>query len=148
MIRIRFLPALAAVALVLAACGDASVSSESPTGETSPTADATADPTEEPTAAASESSAAAPDGETVRLDGFAFDTDELTIAAGTEVRFVNADGATHTVTEGSDGVAADDPIIDEELQQNGVATFVFDEPGTYQITCLFHPSMNMTVLVE
>lgn len=61
---------------------------------------------------------------------------------------MNADGAAHTVTEGTDGAAVDDPILDEELQPNGVTTFAFDEPGTYQITCLFHPSMNMTVVVE
>ncbi|HEX7195638.1 MAG TPA: plastocyanin/azurin family copper-binding protein, partial [Candidatus Limnocylindria bacterium] len=62
--------------------------------------------------------------------------------------FVNADAAAHTVTEGTDGVAADDPIIDEELTQNGSTSFTFDEAGTYEITCLFHPSMNMTIVVE
>ena len=84
----------------------------------------------------------------MRLSRFAFDSEELTIAAGTEVTFVNADSAAHTVTEGTNGVAVEDPIIDEELQQNGSASFTFDEPGTYQITCLFHSSMNMTIIVE
>jgi plastocyanin len=146
MIRSRTLPALAAVVvLALAACGTA------PADDPSATPTATIAATDEPSAAPTTSAAptdAGPEQETVRLDGFAFDTEELTISAGTEVQFVNADGAAHTVTEGSDGVAASDPIIDEELQQNGVATFAFDEPGTYQITCLFHPSMNMTVIVE
>ena len=52
------------------------------------------------------------------------------------------------MTEGTDGVAVDDPIIDVELAANQAESFTFDEPGTYQITCLFHPSMNMTVIVE
>ena len=61
---------------------------------------------------------------------------------------VNADAAAHTVTEGVDGVAAEDPIIDEELSQSGSTSFTFDELGTYDITCLFHPSMNMSIVVE
>ncbi len=134
---------LAGLALVLAAC--ASAPADDPgegEGFSSP-----------PTATSSPSEAAAPSEagggeETVRLESFAFDTDELTIAAGTSVRFVNADSAAHTVTEGSDGVATDDPILDEELAANGITSFAFDEPGTYLITCLFHPSMNMTVVVE
>ncbi|MCV0402279.1 MAG: hypothetical protein K5924_01065 [Chloroflexi bacterium] len=143
--RSRSLPAVAALftTLTLAACGSAPADDPS----ASETASATAEPSEAPPAS-SEPSDAGPEQATVRLDGFAFDTDELTIAAGTEVRFVNADGAAHTVTEGTNGAAAADPILDEELQANGVTTFAFDEPGMYQITCLFHPSMNMTVVVE
>lgn len=134
---------LAGMAFVLAACG------ATPGDEPSTAASATDAPSA--TQAASSSAAPSEQGtaeETVRLEGFAFDTDELTIAAGTSVRFVNADGAAHTVTEGSDGVAADSPVIDEELAPNAATSFVFDEPGTYQITCLIHPSMNMTVVVE
>lgn len=141
--RTRTIPALfAGLALVLAACGAAPADTPDAFGGSSA-----------PSATAAPSEAAAPSAagggeETVRLEGFAFDTDELAITAGTSVRFANADGAAHTVTEGSDGVATDDPILDEELAPNGVTSFVFDEPGTYLITCLFHPSMNMTVVVE
>lgn len=143
--RTRTIPALlAGLALLLAACGTAPAGepSQADGGSSAPSAtDATPE-----SAAPSESGGGGE--ETVRLEGFAFDTDELTIAAGTSVRFVNADGAAHTVTEGSDGVATEDPIIDEELAPNGVTSFAFEEPGTYLITCLFHPSMNMTVVVE
>ncbi len=134
---------IAGLALLLVACG---------TGDASP-ADGTSTG---PTAAASEATSEAPDasaapgGEeaTVTLEAFAFDTDALTIAAGTTVSFVNADTADHTVTEGADGVAADDPIVDEEVAANATATFTFDEAGTYEITCLLHPDMNMTITVE
>jgi plastocyanin len=146
--RFRFLPVLiAGLALTLAACGGAALS---------PTASEPVDtPSSEPSQAesaapseAAEPSEAAGEQATVRLSQFAFDTEELTIAAGTEVTFENADSAPHTVTEGTNGVAADDPIIDEELGQDASTSFTFDEAGTYEITCLFHPSMNMTIVVE
>lgn len=144
----RATASIAGLALLLAACGG---------GEASPSEAASADPTpaaSAPAASAPASEApdasAAPGGEeaTVTLNAFAFDTGELTVAAGTTVSFDNADSAQHTVTEGTDGSAADDPIIDEELDAGATATFTFDEPGTYEITCLFHPDMNMTITVE
>ena len=147
----RLLPALLpAVALVLAACGGGGGASPDDASEapaTSAAASLAASETAEPSEAAEASEAA---GEEVRvqLDGFAFDTEELTIAAGTEVSFLNADSAPHTVTEGTDGQAADSPIVNEDLAPNQGTSFTFDDPGTYQITCLLHPSMNMTVIVE
>ena len=82
--------------------------------------------------------------ETVSLSGAAFSPSTLTISAGTTVTFTDTSG--HTVSEGSDGVAVDDPIVD---QAGGADIDVtFDEPGTYQITCKVHPAMNMTITVE
>ena len=143
----RFLPALiVGLMLVLAACGGTTASS-SP----DPSQAESAEPSVAESAASSEPaepSEAAGESETVRLSQFAFDPEELTIAAGTEVNFVNADSAAHTVTEGTDGTAVEGPIIDEELPQNGSTSLVFDEPGTYDITCRFHPSMQVTITVE
>jgi plastocyanin len=145
--RPRSFPVLiAGLALALAACGGTAPSpaaSEPAEEPSEPSQVASAAPSE-----AAEPSEAAGEEATVRLSQFAFDPEELTIAVGTEVSFVNADAAAHTVTEGTDGVAADDPIIDEELTQNAATSFTFDEAGTYEITCLFHPSMNMTIVVE
>jgi plastocyanin len=141
--RSRFLPALiVGLVVVLAACGGttSSTSTEPSQAESPPATQA-----ESESAAPSEAADAT---ETVRLSQFAFDPEELTIAAGTEVTFVNADSAAHTVTEGTDGTAVEDPIIDEELQQNGSTSYTFDEPGTYHITCKIHPSMNLTITVE
>ena len=148
----RLLPALVpALALVLTACGGGDGAASADDASEAPAASAAAsvamseaaEPSEAP-----EASEAAAEEVRVQLDGFAFDTEELTIAAGTEVSFLNADSAPHTVTEGTDGQAADSPIINEDLAPNQGASFTFDEPGTYQITCLLHPSMNMTVIVE
>lgn len=85
---------------------------------------------------------------TVRIRSSNFDPAELTVAAGTEVTFLNADAFGHTVTEGTDGTAVDDPIVDEPIGQNGSVSVTFEEPGTYDITCKIHPSMQMTVIVE
>ena len=145
--RSRFLPALfVGLALILAACGEtASSATATPSQAESAAASEAESAAESASAAPSE---AATETETVRLSQFAFDPTELTIAAGTEVSFVNADSATHTVTEGIDGTAVEDPIIDEELEQNGSTSLTFDVPGTYDITCRFHPSMQLTITVE
>jgi plastocyanin len=83
-------------------------------------------------------------GETVSMANTQFSPSELTIAPGTTVTFTNTSG--HTVTEGSNGEAVADPIVDE--QGGADVTVTFEEPGTYQITCKIHPSMNMTITVE
>ena len=84
----------------------------------------------------------------VRLESSQFDPEELTIEVGTTVLFLNADSFAHTVTEGTDGQAVDGPVVDRELAGNRTARVTFDEPGTYDITCRIHPSMQMTIVVE
>ena len=83
-------------------------------------------------------------GETVSLSGGQFAPSTLTIPAGTTVTFTGTSG--HTVTEGSDGQAVADPIVDESGGADIVVTF--DEAGTFDITCKIHPNMNMTITVE
>jgi plastocyanin len=102
-------------------------------------------PSSEPPAS---ESAAADSEERVRIDGSQFDPAELTVAAGTTVVFLNADAFAHTITEGTDGTAVDDPIVDDDIEQNGSVQVTFDEAGTYEITCRIHPSMQMTITVE
>lgn len=84
------------------------------------------------------------DAATVSLSGGQFAPSSITIQAGETVIFTDTSG--HTVTEGSNGEAADDPIVDEQGGSDIEVTF--DEPGTYNITCKIHSSMNMTVTVE
>ncbi|HEU5324659.1 MAG TPA: plastocyanin/azurin family copper-binding protein [Candidatus Limnocylindria bacterium] len=134
------------LAFVLAACGQGTApSSAAATVRATPSASADASASIEPSASADASGDAAE--VRVRLDGFAFDPEELTVAAGTKVTFLNTDPATHTVTEGTDGVAADGAFINDELAANQATSHTFDEPGTYHITCLKHPTMNMTITV-
>jgi plastocyanin len=109
--------ALLILMLTLAACGGGGGASAAPEGE---------------------------DGETVSLAGGQFSPTSLTVAAGTTVTFTDTGG--HTVTEGSNGTADEDPIVDETGGEDIEVTF--DEPGTYNLTCKIHPNMNMTVTVE
>jgi plastocyanin len=121
--RMATLPALLAIlALILAACGSSTESS----------------------APADDGDGGATGGETVSMANTTFTPSTLTVAAGTTVTFTDTSG--HTVTEGTDGVAVEDPIVDEEGGSD--VDVVFDEPGTYNITCKIHPSMNMTITVE
>jgi plastocyanin len=84
-------------------------------------------------------------GETVSLSGGQFSPSSLTIPLGTTVTFTDTSG--HTVTEGSDGEAVDDPIVDEDGGSEPIEV-TFDEAGTFDITCKIHPAMNMTITVE
>lgn len=116
--------ALVALVLVLAACSGGGTSA--------------------PPASVGDASEGASTGETVSLAGGQFSPATLTIPVGTTVTFT--DTANHTVTEGTDGTAVDDPIVDEEGGSD--ITVTFDEAGTFNLTCKIHPSMNMTVTVE
>jgi plastocyanin len=119
--RMATLPALLAIlALILAACGSSTESSPADDG------------------------GGGTGGETVSMANTTFTPSSLTISAGTTVTFTDTSG--HTVTEGTDGVAVDDPIVDEDGGSDVPVTF--DEPGTYNITCEIHPTMNMTITVE
>jgi plastocyanin len=152
MIRTRpmtLLGLLAALALVLAACGD---------GGGTATPAGLDDETPEPAAQTEEAEETGPpatdeedgDGEmtaTVTISGFSFGAD-LTVEPGTTVTFVNEDDAPHTVTEGEGGQPAEGARFDQNVGAGGQTNVTFDEPGEYPITCKLHPSMQMTVTVE
>ena len=141
--RTALLPGILVTSLILAGCGSEATSASASEPDTTPSSAVS-----EPAASASQPGASETADVRVRIRNSAYDPTELTVAAGTEVTFLNADGFAHTVTEGSDGQPVDDPIVDEEIDQNGSVSVTFDEPGTYNITCTIHPSMNLTVTVE
>lgn len=96
-----------------------------------------------------------PDGDTevtVTLRGSAFQSPDggetLTISAGATVTFVNEDSFSHTATHGENGLAASDAAFDIGLAAGANGSFIFDEPGSYPVTCKIHPTMNMTITVE
>ena len=92
-------------------------------------------------------SASLPPG-TVELVKFQFSPRELAIASGTSLTFVNKDGAAHSVTEGIDGSPAPSARFDDRLDEGRQVVIPFAAPGTYQLTCTFHPTMSMTVTVR
>jgi plastocyanin len=142
-LRTAILPGFLVASIMLAACGGQAATPSA--SEPSATQSAAAS---EPAASESQPAASETAEVRVRIRNSSYDPTELTIPAGTEVTFLNADGFTHTVTEGTDGQPVDDPIVDEEIDQNGSVSVTFDEPGTYNITCKIHSSMNMTITVE
>ena len=142
-LRTAILPGFLVASVMLAACGGQSATPSA--SESSATQSAAAS---EPAASESQPAASESAEVRVRIRNSSYDPTELTIPAGTEVTFLNADGFTHTVTEGTDGQPVDDPIVDEEIDQNGSVSVIFDEPGTYNITCKIHSSMNLTITVE
>lgn len=140
------LAVLAAGILVLAACtGDGSGA----TAESSASAEESAQAsTAESMEASADATEGGGDGQTVNLTGFAFDPGEITVSVGDTVTFVNEDSAPHTVTEGTDGNAADGASFDEQVAAGESVDITFDEAGDVDVTCLFHSQMNMVVHVE
>lgn len=139
---------LVSVTLVLAACGGGAAVSpteDAPTTAAATSPPATVEATDEPMDTPEPAEEA--DAE-VDVRSGAFAPTELTVPGGSTVAFSNSSSFAHTVTEGTGGQAAAGAMVDQSLGAGQVVTVTFDEPGTYDITCRFHPSMQMTVVVE
>lgn len=83
----------------------------------------------------------------VRIRSFAFEPAELTVAAGTEVTWINcegAGGAAHTATSDDDGVW-DSGLL---LADMGRFSRTFDELGRFPYHCTPHPFMQAAIVVE
>ncbi len=143
----RLLALLAAMTVSLAACAGGGAD---PTEQPSRVPTATATPSA--TAAASESAAPTDDagaGAEVLLGDMSYSPGELTVSAGTTVTFTNGSSLPHTVTHGTGGRPAADAAFDKSVSPDGgTVEITFDEPGTYDITCKLHPTMQMRVVVE
>ncbi len=116
---------LAVATLLLGACGD----------DGDDTADA---PTEE----AGESGGSADGPVTIDIVDFEYDPPAITVAAGTEVTFVNQDTAAHTAT------ARDGSFNTENLDGGAETTLVVDGSGEITYFCSYHPFMEATITVE
>lgn len=144
--------ALLVLALALAGCADASQEGSTETARPSEAAATEAPQSESPATAAPASEApATPAPDAAEAEVLIQDSDFipglLTVAVGTRVTWVNGDPYEHTVTEGTDGDVVADPIVDEPIPAGSTVSVTFDEPGTYDITCEIHPTMQMTVVV-
>ena len=146
--RFRLIPiAVSAVfLLLLAACaGDAGATA---TSEEESAAESAAESHAEMSMEASEGDGGGGgEADTVVISGSSFG-DDITVAAGTTVTFQNDDGFEHSVTNGTNGTPADDAAFDEDVAGGESVEITFDEAGTFDVTCRYHPSMQMTVTVE
>jgi plastocyanin len=79
----------------------------------------------------------------VKIVDYAYAPPEMTVAAGSTVKFTNQDSTAHTVTSKGSG-AFDSGTI--EPGKTGEITL--DKAGTYSYYCVFHPFMKGTVTVE
>jgi plastocyanin len=84
----------------------------------------------------------------VTIQGFRYDPNPLTVAAGTTIKWTNQDEILHTATAGTpDSPSAD--LFDGEMDGVGSSfETVIDDPGTYEYFCTRHNSMTATVIVE
>ena len=86
--------------------------------------------------------ASAQDEMTVSIQDFFFEPDQLTVAPGTTVTWVNDGAVPHTST-------ADDGAWDSGTLQPGESfSFTFDDPGDYSYFCEIHPDMTATITVS
>lgn len=89
-------------------------------------------------------SLAAPPGNAVAIEDFAFGPATLTVPRGTTVTWTNRDDEPHTV------MSADDPKLFKSpaLDTGDSFAFTFDMAGTYKYFCSVHPHMQGIVVVQ
>jgi len=80
----------------------------------------------------------------VEIDNFAFKPNELTIAVGASVNWVNRDDVPHTATSKGATPAFDSKALDTDDSYS----FKFTNPGVYHYYCKVHPHMTGTITVK
>jgi plastocyanin len=81
---------------------------------------------------------------TVTIDNFRFSPAEVTVPAGSVVRWVNRDDVPHTATAKGRNPAFDSNTLDTD---EGFS-FTFGRPGEYAYYCKVHPHMTGKVIVK
>jgi plastocyanin len=76
----------------------------------------------------------------VKMEGFAFNPDSVTISPGDTVKWTNMDSAGHDVS-GSE-------FKSNMLQKGDSYEHQFPKSGTYDYVCSVHPNMKGTVIVK
>jgi plastocyanin len=82
-------------------------------------------------------------------DRFAFSPAQITVVAGTTVRWINKGAVPHTVTSGASSRASDDPgaVFDHKLPSGGSVEVRFDTAGDQPYFCRYHEGMGMIGMV-
>lgn len=88
-----------------------------------------------------EDKAAPIESNTVMINHFVFEPQELAVDAGTAVTWKHNDNVDHTVV--SQGL-----FESETLSRGDKFTFTFSEPGEYDYHCGIHPSMTGKIIVK
>jgi plastocyanin len=85
---------------------------------------------------------AAPEENVVTIDNFTFTAPELTIAAGTTVKWVNHDDIPHSVVENNKAFRS------KALDTDDSYSFTFASAGTFAYFCGLHPKMQGKIVVK
>jgi len=126
------LTAISAIFVFAAACGGGSSSSPVPPSPT---------PSPAPTPGVPSSSVAIPVG-AESLGNRAYMPDELNVAVGTTVTWMNTDSISHTSTSNATGWNSG------IVAPGGRFSFAFQTAGTFPYHCTIHPGMVGTVVVR
>ena len=94
---------------------------------------------EEPTPGAP---SATPSTIEVAIQGLAFNPAEITVPLGSTIIWHNKDSVTHTVT------AQDKMFNSGSLSGDDTFSYTFEQKGTFEYYCMFHPHMKGKVVVE
>ncbi len=78
----------------------------------------------------------------VKISGFAFQPDTITVAEGTTVTWTNLDSVSHT------GTSETDLFGSVNLGRDASFSYSFAEPGTFSYFCAIHPYMKGKVIGE
>jgi amicyanin len=85
---------------------------------------------------------AAQEENVVTIDNFTFTAPELTVAAGTTVKWINHDDIPHTVVDKNKAFRS------KALDTDGSYSFTFASAGTYDYFCGLHPHMQGKIIVK
>ncbi len=86
---------------------------------------------------------AATSATTIEIKNYAFAPASVSVAAGTEVTWVNEDTVPHTVTTKSGPASFDSG----QIASGGSYSVIFESAGTYSYYCIDHPQMTASVTV-
>jgi plastocyanin len=127
------------IALAFPACGGDDDDASTDAGATATTSEPDGETT--PGANAPAPSGEAVRSEKVRISGFAYDPDPVTIQVGGKVTWLNEDAAPHTAT------AEDGSFDTGTLDEGKLKSESFKEAGSFAYICTIHPGMNGVVEV-
>jgi plastocyanin len=74
-----------------------------------------------------------------------FSQDAVTVKAGESVSFTNSDQVSHDVSVKNPDGSRQSSTMQKPGDKQSVT---FDKPGSYQVQCLIHPKMKMTVTAQ
>jgi len=74
-----------------------------------------------------------------------FSQESVTVKVGEKVKFVNDDNVTHNLTVKTPGGKTKPGVQEKPGDETELA---FDEVGSYEVRCLIHPKMKMSVEVK